>query len=69
MAQIGVTCLLDCVIVDVDALRARGAVSAEVEAFGWQLEEARIAAFAPELKPAALPMARMADEWTRIGAG
>jgi len=49
-----------------DALRARGIVNEEVEAFGWQLEEARIAAFAPELKPAALPIARMVEDWGRI---
>ncbi len=51
-----------------DALRVRGVVSEEVESFGWMLEEARIAAFAPELKPAALPVARMVEEWTRLSA-
>jgi len=51
-----------------DALRARGERRQDVEGFRWQLEEARLAVYAPELKPAALPIARLAEEWQRIAS-
>ena len=50
-----------------DELRARGHGVAEIEEFGWLLEELRVQTFAPELKTA-VPVSpqRLQDLWVRF---
>jgi ATP-dependent helicase HrpA len=50
-----------------DELSARGRVVAELEDFGWLLEEFRVQTFAPELKTAVPVSAqRLQDSWSRF---
>jgi ATP-dependent helicase HrpA len=48
-------------------LRAKGRTAAELDAFGWLLEELRVHVFAPELKPAiAITPARAQEHWAAL---
>ena len=50
-----------------DELRTKGHIVAELEDFGWLLEEFRVQTFAPELKTAVPVSAqRLADVWSRL---
>jgi ATP-dependent helicase HrpA len=50
-----------------DELHAKGYLVAEIEEFGWLLEEFRVQTFAPELKTAVPVSAqRLQDQWTRF---
>nr|MDQ3370072.1 DUF3418 domain-containing protein [Myxococcota bacterium] len=51
-----------------DELQGRGYLVAELEEFGWLLEELRVQTFAPELKTAVPVSAqRLQDLWLRFG--
>ncbi|HPH64696.1 MAG TPA: ATP-dependent RNA helicase HrpA [Kofleriaceae bacterium] len=50
-----------------DELRAKGYVIAEVEEFGWLIEEFRVQTFAPELKTAVpVSVQRLQEQWARV---
>ncbi|MDB4959833.1 MAG: ATP-dependent helicase, partial [Myxococcales bacterium] len=50
-----------------DELRAKGYVVAEIEEYGWLLEEFRVQKFAPELKTAVSVSAqRLQDVWSKL---
>ena len=48
--------------------RAGGGAATELDAFHWQLEELRIAVFAPELKASALSPQRLSEMWRAIAS-
>jgi ATP-dependent helicase HrpA len=48
-------------------LRAKGRTAAELDAFGWLVEELRVQVFAPELKPAVpITPARAQEHWAAL---